>query len=752
MIRDIDLLVSEMTLEEKASLCSGADLWHTKKVPRLDIDAIKVSDGPHGLRTQSDKGDNLGINESIEAVCFPPAVLAACSFDRELIHREGEIIGNEAMAYEVSTVLGPAVNMKRSPLCGRNFEYYSEDPYLCGELASEFVKGVQSKKVGTSLKHFAVNNQETYRMSNDSVVDERTLREIYLYAFEKTVKEAKPTTLMSSYNKLNGTYTSENKWLLNDVLREEWGFEGLVMSDWNAVNDRPLGVAAGLDLEMPSSNGTNDREIVKAVQEGRLSEDDLDVTVKRILKAVEFYYANKYETTVDLDRDHDYSLQMAENSMVLLKNEKNVLPLSTEEEILYVGEFFEQPRFQGGGSSHINSHKVVSAKETLDRLGRRYTYFKGFSARGDYLFEEDLKQIFETAKKVSKVVVFAGLPESFESEGYDRSHMDLPSVQNKLITELLTFNSNVVVVLHNGSPVTMPWNGEVKGVLESYLGGEAAGEAVVNILYGKVNPSGKLAESFPVHLEDNPSYLNFGEREKSNYSEGIFIGYRYYDKRKMEVLYPFGHGLSYTDFKYSDLRATDAYHVSVEVTNIGGRAGAEVVQLYVSDHTGKVKRPVRELKGFEKVFLAPGETKKVSFVLDDRSYEYFDEEIHDWYAYSGKYTIAVGSSSRDIREEVQVIYEGDGAKKLKLDLNTPIGKIMENEEIRKKAQDLIDVVKDVYGIVDGEQDEENLKNIKMQEAMLQVTPLRNVYMFGGISREKLLNRIEEINKECYYKF
>ena len=752
MIRDIDLLVSEMALEEKASLCSGADLWHTKKVPRLDINAIKVSDGPHGLRTQSDKGDNLGINESIEAVCFPPAVLAACSFDRELIHREGEIIGNEAMAYEVSTVLGPAVNMKRSPLCGRNFEYYSEDPYLCGELASEFVKGVQSKKVGTSLKHFAVNNQETYRMSNDSVVDERTLREIYLYAFEKTVKEAKPTTLMSSYNKLNGTYTSENKWLLNDVLREEWGFEGLVMSDWNAVNDRPLGVAAGLDLEMPSSNGANDREIVKAVQEGRLSEDDLDVTVKRILKAVEFYYANKYETTVDLDRDHDYSLQMAENSMVLLKNEKNVLPLSTEEEILYVGEFFEQPRFQGGGSSHINSHRIVSAKETLDRLGRRYTYFKGFSARGDYLFEEDLKQIFETAKKVSKVVVFAGLPESFESEGYDRSHMDLPSVQNKLITELLTFNSNVVVVLHNGSPVTMPWNGEVKGVLESYLGGEAAGEAVVNILYGKVNPSGKLAESFPVHLEDNPSYLNFGEREKSNYSEGIFIGYRYYDKRKMEVLYPFGHGLSYTDFKYSDLRVTDAYHVSVEVTNIGGRAGAEVVQLYVSDHTGKVKRPVRELKGFEKVFLAPGETKKVSFILDDRSYEYFDEEIHDWYAYSGKYTIAVGSSSRDIREEVQIIYEGDGAKKLKLDLNTPIGKIMENEEIRKKAQDLIDIVKDVYGIVDGEQDEENLKNIKMQEAMLQVTPLRNVYMFGGISREKLLNRIEEINKECYYKF
>ncbi len=751
MIRDIELLVSEMTLEEKASLCSGADLWHTKKVPRLDIDSIKVSDGPHGLRTQSDKGDNLGINESIEAVCFPPAVLAACSFDRELIRREGEIIGNEAMAYDVSTVLGPAVNMKRSPLCGRNFEYYSEDPYLCGELASEFVKGVQSKNVGTSLKHFAVNNQETYRMSNDSVVDERTLREIYLYAFEKTVKEAKPTTLMSSYNKLNGTYTSENKWLLNDVLREEWGFEGLVMSDWNAVNDRPLGVAAGLDLEMPSSNGANDREIVKAVQEGRLSEDDLDVTVKRILKAVEFYYANKYETTVDLDRDHDYSLQMAENSMVLLKNEKNVLPLSTEEEILYVGEFFEQPRFQGGGSSHINSHRIVSAKETLDRLGRRYTYFKGFSAKGDYLFEEDLKQIFETAKKVSKVVVFAGLPESFESEGYDRSHMDLPSVQNKLITELLTFNSNVVVVLHNGSPVTMPWNGEVKGVLESYLGGEAAGEAVVNILYGKVNPSGKLAESFPVHLEDNPSYLNFGEREKSNYSEGIFIGYRYYDKRKMEVLYPFGHGLSYTDFKYSDLRATDAYHISVEVTNIGGRAGAEVVQLYVSDHTGKVKRPVRELKGFEKVFLAPGETKKVSFILDDRSYEYFDEEIHDWYAYSGKYTIAVGSSSRDIREEVQVIYEGDGVKKLKLDLNTPIGKIMENEEIRKKAQDLIDVVKDVYGIVDGEQDEENLKNIKMQEAMLQVTPLRNVYMFGGISREKLLSRIEEINKECYYK-
>jgi len=746
MERNIELLVAEMTLEEKASLCSGADLWHTKKVPRLDIDAIKVSDGPHGLRTQSDKGDNLGINESLEAVCFPPAVLSACSFDRELIRREGEIIGNEAMAYGISTVLGPAVNMKRSPLCGRNFEYYSEDPYLCGEIASAFVKGVQSKHVGTSLKHFAVNNQETYRMSNDSVVDERTLREIYLAAFEKTVKDAKPTTLMSSYNRLNGTYTSEHKWLLTDVLRKEWGFEGLVMSDWNAVNDRPLGVAAGLDLEMPSSNGANDREIVKAVQEGRLSEDDLDTVVKRILKAVFYYYDNKYETEVDLDRDHEYSLQMAENSMVLLKNEKNILPLGTDENILYVGEFFEQPRFQGGGSSHINSHRVISAKEALEKKGRRFEYFKGFSARGDYLYEDDLKKLFEAAKKASKVVVFAGLPESFESEGYDRSHMNLPGVQNKLINELLTFNSNIVVVLHNGSPVTMPWNDDVKGILEAYLGGEAAGEAIINILYGAVNPSGKLAETFPVRVEDNPSYLNFGERDRTVYSEGIYIGYRYYDKRKMEVLYPFGHGLSYTDFKYSNLKA-DTYHVSVDVTNIGGRAGSEVVQLYVSDQTGKVNRPVRELKGFEKIFLAPGETKRVVFSLDDRSYEYFDEEIHDWYAYSGKYLISVGSSSRDIREEAQVIYESKQEKKLKLDLNTPIGKILENEEIRRKAQDLIDVVKDVYGITEGDEDEADLKNLKMQEAMLQVTPLRNVYMFGGISRDDLINRIEEINQE-----
>lgn len=459
MEKRIQNLLEQMTLEEKASLCSGADFWHLKGIERLQIPSVMVSDGPHGLRKQDLQADHLGINESISAVCFPPAVLQACSFDRELLAKMGAAIGQEAQAQEVSIVLGPAVNMKRSPLCGRNFEYYSEDPYLAGECGTAYVKGVESQNIGTSVKHFAANNQEWNRMSNSSEVDERTLREIYLSAFEKIVKEAKPATLMCSYNKINGIYASENKWLLNDVLREEWGFQGYVMSDWGAVDDRVAGLKAGLDLEMPSSNGYNDQLIVQAVKNHELSEEVLNQACARILKEVFRYVDHKQPGTFDLEKDHQLAKAIAQESIVLLKNEGAVLPLQPTEKIAFIGEFFEDPRYQGGGSSHINASKVSSGQTVLadwlkkgEIQAETIAYAPGFSATNDQIDTKKVQAALELAQKCEKIVVFAGLPESYESEGYDRKHMQLPQVQNDLIAKLAQFNKPLIVVLHNGAP------------------------------------------------------------------------------------------------------------------------------------------------------------------------------------------------------------------------------------------------------------------------------------------------------------
>ena len=625
MERNLKELVSQMTLEEKAGMCSGLDFWHLKSVDRLGIPSVMVSDGPHGLRKQDDKADHLGINESIKAVCFPPAVLSACSFDRDLLRELGDTVGKEAQATDVSVVLGPAVNIKRSPLCGRNFEYYSEDPYLAGESAAAFIDGVQSHHVGTSIKHFAANNQELNRMSCSSEVDERTLREIYLPAFETAVKKSQPYTVMCSYNKINGTYASENPWLLTEVLRDEWGFEGYVMSDWGAVNERVPGLKAGLDLEMPASGGMTDREIVAAVQDGSLDESVLDQAVERILRITFTWLDNREKQNLTLEADHETARRIAEESMVLLKNE-NVLPLSSSENVVFIGGFAKKPRYQGGGSSHINSFRVDNALEAVKGIAE-VSYAEGFSSSKDFYDEKLAAEAVEAAKNADKAVIFAGLPDSFESEGYDRSHMRLPECQDRLIREIAEVQPNTIVVLHNGSPVEMPWKDDVKGLLEAYLGGQAGGSAVVNILYGKVNPSGKLAETLSLKLSDNPSYLNFAEKEKVNYSEGVFVGYRYYDAKEMEVAFPFGHGLSYTTFKYSNLKLDrtemtdqDTLTVSVDVTNTGSRAGKEVVQLYVSDRTGSVRRPLKELKGYEKVSLEPGETKTVTMTLDKRSF------------------------------------------------------------------------------------------------------------------------------------
>ena len=591
-------------------------------------------------------------------------------------------------------------------------------------------------------------------MSCSSEVDERTLREIYLPAFETAVRKSQPYTVMCSYNKINGTYSSENPWLLTEVLRDEWGFEGYVMSDWGAVNERVPGLKAGLDLEMPTSGGLTDREIVAAVQDGSLDESVLDQAVERILRITFTWLDNREEQDFTLEADHETARRIAEESMVLLKNE-NVLPLTPSENVVFIGGFAKKPRYQGGGSSHINSFRVDSAIDAVRDIAE-VSYVEGFSSSKDIYDEKLAAEAVEAAKKADKAVIFAGLPDSFESEGYDRSHMRLPECQDRLIREIAEVQPNTIVVLHNGSPVEMPWKDDVKGLLEAYLGGQAGGSAVVNILYGKVNPSGKLAETLPLKLSDNPSYLNFAEREKVNYSEGVFVGYRYYDAKEMEVAFPFGHGLSYTTFKYSNLKLDrtemtdqDTLTVSVDVTNTGSRAGKEVVQLYVSDRTGSVRRPLKELKGYEKVSLDPGETKTVTMTLDKRSFAWYSTELHDWYAASGEYEILIGASSRDIRLTEEIRLDSTQKLPLNLTLNTPMGDLIADERTREFGLALKQKMDEFFGaagsntkLSDDDSDED-----PMADAIAASMPIRNVVSFGLMEKEELFKKLKEFNEK-----
>ena len=737
---DIKSLISRMTLEEKAGLCSGADFWHTKAVERLGIPATMLSDGPHGLRKQDQEADHLGVNDSIEAVCFPAACATSASFDRDLLKAVGGAIGDSCQHEGVSVVLGPAVNIKRSPLCGRNFEYYSEDPYLTGEAAAAFIEGVQSKNVGASIKHFAANNQEHRRMSSSSDVDERTLREIYLPGFETPVKRVQPWTVMCSYNRLNGVFASENPWLLTDVLRKEWGFEGYVMSDWGAVSNRPAGVAAGMDLEMPSSGGVNDRKIVEAVKNGTLDEAAVDLACERILNIVFRFTENaKPDTPWDKDAQHALAAQIAAECMVLLKNEGGILPLSREDDVAFIGEFAKKPRFQGGGSSHIHCFKTTSALQAAE--GMRVTYARGYDVASDTASDAMIAEAVAAAKAAKVAVVFAGLPDAYESEGYDRSHMRMPACQVKVIEAVADANPNTVVVLHNGSPVEMPWIGKVRAVLEAYLGGQAVGLATVRVLYGDANPSGHLAETFPLRLEDNPSYLFYGgEARGTEYREGVFVGYRYYDKKKMDVLFPFGHGLSYTTFEYSNLRLsadaiqdTDTLTVTATVKNTGSRAGKAVAQLYVGDVESDVLRPVRELKGYEKVALEPGEAKDVTFTLDKRAFAYWNTQLHDWHVETGDFTIEVGASSRDLPLKAVVRVTSTVALPVHYDENSILMDIMKDPKAVKAIQPLIDAMTATLRPNADETTEAAAEAISndMTMAMMNYMPLRGMLSFGG---------------------
>ncbi len=759
----IQALLSQMTLEEKAAFCAGKDFWRLVSCPRLGIPEVMVSDGPHGLRAQKKAQDNLGINDSIEAVCFPAGCATGSGFDRGLVKEIGSAIGTEAQAVDLSVVLGPAMNIKRSPLCGRNFEYISEDPLLAGDLAAALIEGIQSKNIGTSPKHFAANSQEYHRMSNSSNIDERTLREIYLANFERAVKKAQPWTIMNSYNKINGTYTCEDKWLLTDVLRDEWGYQGLVETDWGAMDDRVAALKAGCDLEMPGP-GDNRQAIIDAVQNGTLSEEILDTSVARILELIFKYTENRDTSAVfDYEKDHALAAKAAEQCLVLLKNDDQVLPLKTTQKAAFIGQYAQKPRYQGGGSSHINSFRVESALEAAAELipEASMTYARGFDDSVDTVDPALIAEAAEAARAADVAVVFAGLPDSYESEGYDRTHLRMPMGQEMLIEAVAAANPNTVVVLHNGSAIEMPWIGKVKGVLEAYLGGQAVGRAEIRILYGMANPSGRLAESFPMRLEDTPCYLDFGgEDDEVRYSEGVFVGYRYYDKKKMAVRYPFGYGLSYTSFAYSNLQVsaesiddTEKLTVTVDVTNTGDRAGKEAVQLYVRNAPASVFRPVRELKGVEKVELAPGETKTVTFRLCKRAFAYWHVQLHDWAVETGIFGIEIGRSSRDIVLSKDVEVRGTRALPQEpVSPDTIMMDLEKNPEALKELQPILSAVQKALGMGGDEKKSEAASEAvteDMGKAMMAYMPLRGLASFsnGALSYDQLKAMCDQINRK-----
>ena len=741
MKKRIEEIINKMTLEEKASLCSGSDFWHTQPVDRVGIPAVMMSDGPHGLRKQEGEGDHLGLNESIEAVCFPAACAAASSFDTDLMEEMGRTLGEECQAENLGVLLGPAVNIKSSPLCGRNFEYLSEDPYLTGKMAAAYIRGVQSRGVGTSMKHFAANNQEFRRMSCSSEVDERTLREIYLPGFEIAVKETQPKTIMCSYNKINGTYAADNEWLLTKILRDEWGFEGFVVTDWGAVSDRVQGIRAGLDLEMPSSGGVNDQRIVDAVKSGKLEEALLDKTVERILEVVfSCVEQRRPEAVFDRAKDHAKAVDLAAECAVLLEND-GTLPLKKDEKVVYIGGFAAHPRYQGGGSSHIRTSNVTSALESARAKGRPVTYVEGFASDSTEGSEEALQEAVRAAGAADTVVIFAGLPEVLEGESYDRADMKLPAFQNRLIEAVAEKCARTVVVLHNGSPVECPWADKVSAILEMYLSGEGAGEACDRLLYGEANPSGHLAETFPLRLEDNPSYLYFpGDGKKVVYGEGIFVGYRYYDTKKQAVRWPFGHGLSYTDFDYSNLRLSaasmkdeDVLEVSVDITNTGARHGKEAVQLYVCDRTGTFGRPEKELKGFAKVSLEPGETKTAVLKICARDLSYYHTELGDWYAPSGTYTLMVGSSSRDIRLKQDLSFETAKLLPMTIDGTTTLGDLMADP---RTAPVLGQIMQQAFG-ASAENDNAGMEpEDATARATMNAMPLKSLASFAAMPGEQ----------------
>ncbi|MER0122131.1 glycoside hydrolase family 3 C-terminal domain-containing protein [Streptococcus sp. ZJ93] len=641
-------IIEQLTLAEKAALMSGKSVWETKDFPEKGIPSVFLSDGPHGIRKQEGSGDHLGLNASVPATCFPTAATLANSWDVALVEEVGSALGAEASSLGVHVVLGPGLNIKRNPLCGRNFEYYSEDPYQAGKMAAAMIRGLQSQGVAATPKHFAVNSQELRRMASDSVVDERTLREIYLTGFEITVREGNPKAIMSAYNKINGIYANEDKRLLRDILRDEWGFTGFVVSDWGGSNDHVLGVENGSHLEMPGTTTVGQKELIDAVQSGRLSEHVLDERVDELLQVV-LELAAQEKRNIHPEEQHRLAQRAAAESIVLLKNDEHLLPLQAEKTVAVIGEFAQNPRYQGAGSSLINARQV---ENTVDSIADYPLTVVGYAQGYQRIDQQDEALVTEAlalAKQADTVLYYMGLDEISESEGLDRSHLNLPQNQLHLLGKLAAVHENIVVVLSAGSVVDMSWTQHVKAVIHGYLAGEAGARAMLDALTGVVNPSGKLSETYPVNLADVPSSIDFPAKgDYALYREGLYVGYRYFDTTKTPVQYPFGYGLSYTTFAYSDL-LVDKAGISVTVTNTGARAGAEIVQLYVGKEDGTIFRPKKELKGFTKVYLEAGESKQVTIAFDDKTFRYFNILTNSFEVEGGTYQLYIGASVSDIR-------------------------------------------------------------------------------------------------------
>lgn len=749
----IKALISEMTFEEKASILSGEDFWHTKAVKRLNIPEITVSDGPAGLRKQAVID---GVLTTVPCTCFPSESMLACSWDTALMEQLGKAMGEEAVYEGVNVILGPGCNIKRSPVCGRNFEYLSEDPYLSGVLAGHLIKGIQATGTGTSLKHYIANNQEHRRLCVNAVIDERALREIYLKSFELAVKIGKPWTVMCSYNRVNGGYVCESKELLTDILRSEWGFDGVVVSDWGAVNDRIACLRAGLDLEMPSSGMVNTQKIINAFHKEELDMNTLDKSVERVLELVFKAVEKKtFKISEDIKRiNHKKAGQIAGECAVLLKNEHKILPVSQNEEIAFIGLFARNSRFEGGGSSHVIPTHIDSAYEEMCRLlGRNIPFAPGYNLNSDIPDEELISEAKEIASGVHKVVIFAGLPESYESEGYDRKHMEIPASHSSLINEVSKVNRNVIVVLSNGAPVTMPWIDNTRAVMEGYLWGQAGAGAICELLLGISNPCGKLAESFPAILEHNPSYLNFpGEADEVHYRESIFVGYRYYGMKKLKPQFCFGHGLSYTSFEYSSLIMdsqvfddSEEVPLSFKIKNTGDRQGKEIYQVYVKSLKSNVNRPVKELKQFGKVELLPGEERVVYVKLDRSAFSHFCTHKKDFRVEEGEFEVQVGASCEDIRLAAGFkINSRDNVKKI-YHRNSTIGDIKETSTGRKLFEELEEKYPEAFDMIfNGMEDDGS----DFKDRMIYYTVLRSLVYFskGLISEKKIEELLEKLNK------
>ena len=761
---EIEKILSQMTLEDKIALCSGANFWQTKKYKKYGIPSLFMCDGPHGLRKQEDAADMLGVNKSRPATCFPAEVTSAESWDPELLTEIGAAIGEEAREQGVGLVLGPGANLKRNPLCGRNFEYFSEDPYLAGKLAAGFIRGAEAQGVGTSLKHFAANSQELSRFTSDSVMDGRTLRELYLTAFEIAVKEGKPSTVMCAYPKLNGTHCSDHKELLTDILRTEWGFDGMVVTDWGAMNDRIEGFRAGCDLNMPGGSDYMEKEVLQAVKDGTLPERCVNDSARRVLKLV-FRAAETLskKAACDYEAHHALAKRAAAEGAVLLKNEDGILPLQPGEKIVVIGAMAKELRYQGAGSSHINPTKLPQPLELLPGA----VYALGCDEKGSTT-DALLQEVQNAARKAETVVVFAGLPAQCESEGFDRDSLKMPEGHRKMIEVAAQANPNIVVVLLCGSVVECPWTDKVKAILYMGLPGQAGGEAIADLLHGRANPGGKLAESWPYRYEDVPSADIYGKTADALYQEGIYVGYRYYDKASVPVRWPFGFGLSYTEFAYSDL-TVEGNTVSVTVQNVGKCSGVEVVQLYLAAPQDGLHRPVRELKGFQKVHLQPGESETVRFTLTSRSFALWQD---GWKVPGGTYTVCVGGLTVEVEKKGHDLLvpswqkgswytrctgkpnQADWERMLGHSYTPPVLKkgsfTMDNTVMEMKDYSL--VMKIMFKAVEatvakgygGKRDYDN-PNFRMQMASSAGAPIRSMMISGGMKGGGLPGMLEMAN-------